>query len=295
VLKHGIQNTDQIVQNGFIDTLNYFVMITKYFSVFFAILLTSGMIAGSQSAFAGFPCPPGFTPNGVSGLCEMPANASCPPPSVGPNAAGMCETQPITACPAGGALNIPGTLCVDGPACIIGSPTPAGNCGTPPTCPIPGSIIQGVCTTSPVPLIGCLFPYSPGGPLGCQTPVQCIPTFNFNSGTVMCESPNLCPALYGPNQGSGLCEAQPTQSCLSPSVGPNPTGLCDQPPALSCTQGTLMGLVCTLERLASEIGGKIMGVNSSALLLAGATTTSAWLIPVLVSAVGIGIILVRRD
>ena len=270
-------------------------MITKYFSVFFAILLTSGMIAGSQSAFAGFPCPPGFTPNPVSGLCEMPANASCPPPSVGPNAAGMCETQSITACPVGGALIL--FVCLDGPACFPGFIlNPSGNCDDiiPPTCPPTGTLQGGICVDGPPFIPGfCLsLGYTDTGGI-CTAPPQCV-IGNFNGQT--CESPNLCPALYAPNQGTGLCEAQPTQSCLSPSVGPNPTsGLCDQPPALSCTQGTLMGMVCTLEQLASEIGGKIMGVNSSALLLAGATTTSAWLIPVLISAVGIGIVLVRRE
>jgi len=42
------------------------------------------------------------------------------------------------------------------------------------------------------------------------------------------------------------------------------------------------------------VGGDFIGVDSTALLLAGSQMTAAWLIPIIVSAVGIGLVLVRR-
>lgn len=42
------------------------------------------------------------------------------------------------------------------------------------------------------------------------------------------------------------------------------------------------------------IGGEILSINSSALLLAGFQTSAVWLIPVALSAAGIGLVLVRR-
>jgi len=42
------------------------------------------------------------------------------------------------------------------------------------------------------------------------------------------------------------------------------------------------------------IGGSIIPIENNALLLAGAKLTAAWMIPVIVSAIGIGIILARK-
>lgn len=43
------------------------------------------------------------------------------------------------------------------------------------------------------------------------------------------------------------------------------------------------------------IGGEINPINSVSLLLAGAQSSAVWLLPVVLSAVGIGLVLVRRD
>ena len=42
------------------------------------------------------------------------------------------------------------------------------------------------------------------------------------------------------------------------------------------------------------IGGEFIPIDSTALLLAGAQSTASWMIPVLISAVGIGLVLVRK-
>jgi len=44
----------------------------------------------------------------------------------------------------------------------------------------------------------------------------------------------------------------------------------------------------------SPVGGEMINVDSSALILAGSQTTAAWILPVIVSAIGIGIVLARK-
>ena len=44
----------------------------------------------------------------------------------------------------------------------------------------------------------------------------------------------------------------------------------------------------------TPVGGSFIPIDSSALLLLAAQTTASWIIPVLVSAVGIGIVLARK-
>jgi len=42
------------------------------------------------------------------------------------------------------------------------------------------------------------------------------------------------------------------------------------------------------------VGGEIIPIDIKALILAGTQTTAAWMIPVIVSVVGIGIVLARK-
>ncbi len=58
--------------------------------------------------------------------------------------------------------------------------------------------------------------------------------------------------------------------------------------------GTITAIINEIFTDALAIGGEIIPIESTAVLLAGAQTTSSWLIPVIVSAVGISIVLVRR-
>ena len=43
-----------------------------------------------------------------------------------------------------------------------------------------------------------------------------------------------------------------------------------------------------------SVGGEFLGVDSTALLLTGAQMNAAWMIPVIVSAIGIGIVIARK-
>ncbi len=62
---------------------------------------------------------------------------------------------------------------------------------------------------------------------------------------------------------------------------------------LNC--GTISGTV-SLPGIVNgcAVGGELIPIDSTALLLAGAQMTTSWLIPVLISAVGIGLVLVRK-
>ncbi len=42
------------------------------------------------------------------------------------------------------------------------------------------------------------------------------------------------------------------------------------------------------------VGGEFIGIDSTMVLVAGAHNTSAWIIPVIVSAIGIGIVIARK-
>jgi len=58
--------------------------------------------------------------------------------------------------------------------------------------------------------------------------------------------------------------------------------------------GTITAIINEIFTDAVAIGGEIIQIESTAVLLAGAQTTSSWLIPVIVSAIGIGIVISRR-
>jgi len=44
-----------------------------------------------------------------------------------------------------------------------------------------------------------------------------------------------------------------------------------------------------------NVGGKLIPIETTSLLLAGAQMTASWMIPVIVSAVGIGLVFVRKS
>ena len=47
-------------------------------------------------------------------------------------------------------------------------------------------------------------------------------------------------------------------------------------------------------QLCRAIGGDMIQIESTSVLVAGTQTTAAWMIPVLVSAIGIGIVIARK-
>ena len=44
----------------------------------------------------------------------------------------------------------------------------------------------------------------------------------------------------------------------------------------------------------SAVGGEFIGIETTSVLVAGAQNTAAWMIPVIVSAIGIGIVIARK-
>ncbi len=51
---------------------------------------------------------------------------------------------------------------------------------------------------------------------------------------------------------------------------------------------------CLKDLMCSAVGGEFIGIDTVSVLAAGAQYTAAWMIPVLVSAIGIGIVIVRK-
>ena len=58
--------------------------------------------------------------------------------------------------------------------------------------------------------------------------------------------------------------------------------------------GTITAIINQIFTDAVAVGGEIISIESTAVLLAGAQMTASWLIPVVAASYGIGIVLVRR-
>ncbi len=59
-----------------------------------------------------------------------------------------------------------------------------------------------------------------------------------------------------------------------------------------CGQGTTINNMMCVVSLA--VGGYFVGIEHSALLLQATQLTAAWMIPIIVSAIGIGIVIARK-
>jgi len=46
--------------------------------------------------------------------------------------------------------------------------------------------------------------------------------------------------------------------------------------------------------MCNAVGGEFIGIETTSVLAAGAQSTAAWMIPVIVSAIGIGIVIARK-
>jgi len=172
----------------------------------FSILLL--VPVGAQNAFAGFPCPPGFTPNQVTGFCETPATETCPAGTT--LNAGLCTATP--ACPAGTDPDILGGTFV-----CLGAPTQQCPAGTGPVgFECSGLAIGGVCPVG--------FTPSQAGPfLICTGP------------------PDLSCPPEGSLQGAVCVFLACPLGTESQQIGGNP--VCSAPSSLQCPEGTLNGLV----------------------------------------------------
>ena len=64
---------------------------------------------------------------------------------------------------------------------------------------------------------------------------------------------------------------------------PLPFSLCEQ-----------IRLDCRAQLQCDAVGGEFIGIETTSVLAAGAQYTAAWMIPVIVSAIGIGIVIARK-
>ena len=51
---------------------------------------------------------------------------------------------------------------------------------------------------------------------------------------------------------------------------------------------------CKRSLMCNAVGGEFIGIETTSVLVAGAQYTAAWMIPVIVSAIGIGIVIARK-
>jgi len=75
--------------------------------------------------------------------------------------------------------------------------------------------------------------------------------------------------IYGQNPATGNCWCTPPPGFVGPLNG----DICDERPM---------------------VGGDMIPIDSTMVLAAGAQYTAAWMIPVIVSAIGIGIVIARK-
>jgi len=51
---------------------------------------------------------------------------------------------------------------------------------------------------------------------------------------------------------------------------------------------------CRRALMCTAVGGEFIGIETTSVLVAGTQTTAAWMIPAIVSAIGIGIVIARK-
>jgi len=131
-----------------------------------------------------------------------------------------------------------------------------------------------------------------------------------NECTGVCSTGECFPTALGDGSscGAGGTECSNQDTCVSGTCQPN-----DKPDDTSCDDGEL----CTIGELCTDgecgmgsvnpilacmpdggdgqsVGGKIIPIEATSLILAGTQTTVSWLIPVTVSAIGIAIVIARK-
>jgi hypothetical protein len=141
----------------------------------------------------------------------------------------------------------------------------AGNGGTPPLCP-PGTILTGGTDTNGVPLCAA------NAVDFCPSPLD-TSIDNIGNCQPQSDEPPLCPAGTTQNLTNDMCEGPST---CPPGTTLNPTSL-----------------LCELTIVTPVVGGTIIPIETTSLLLAGAQSTT-WLIPVALSIIGIGVFVVSR-
>ena len=94
--------------------------------------------------------------------------------------------------------------------------------------------------------------------------------------------------------GDGALEIGTGEQCDdgNPNSGDGCSSTCQVEPTWQCTSTPFQTSVCNLIPL--NVGGQIIPVDSTALLVAGAQTNALWLIPLIGTAVIIGVVLAKK-
>jgi len=218
--------------------------------------------------------------------------------------------------------------CNDSGKCVVVSNKPADTtCGnrSDTECTNPDSCdSSGFCLSNNEPIFtpcgdaetGCFFEPFCDGILG-------ICAGSFPKVGFECDDGNECTAIdvcdfegkcFGVSAISGTsCGDSSDGECINPDSCDG-IGNCqsnDEPDDTSCDDGELCtidelckGGICTMGTLnpipacfpdgPAVVGGKIIPIEATSLILAGTQTTVSWLIPVTVSAIGIAIVIARK-
>lgn len=93
--------------------------------------------------------------------------------------------------------------------------------------------------------------------------------------------------------GDGVLDTGLSEQCDdgNPGSGDGCSNLCQVESGWECTSVLFQTSVCTL---IPQVGGQMIPIDSTALLVAVAQTNALWLIPIISSAVVIGLVLARK-
>ena len=237
--------------------------------------------SGQDLCVVGFCIFPNHVPIGIS--CNNGDGQTC---TGACNGSGSCGNGPGT-----------GESCDDGAECTIADSCVVGECVG--SIQLPGTSCDngdGQTCTGACNVIGsCITAPATSG--SCDDGNSCTAGDRCSAG--VCD-PGI--PLTGTDCGAGGTECSNQDTCVDGTCQPN-----DKPDDTSCDDGEL----CTTDELCKDgvcaigtinpipacidpVGGKLIPVETTSLILAGTQSTFSWMIPITVSAVGIAIVVARK-
>jgi len=165
--------------------------------------------------------------------------------------------------------------------CTIGSfGTTSDQCETAPTCFIGFyDSTSGSCNIGPIPFFGgCIFGTENPTFGICDAPPSCVFGGTFSAAFNACLLSPVC-------QFGGTFNPA-ADACLDPSTNSAPICPVDEP--FNPTSD-----LCETQASSPLVGGEIIPIQTTSLILAG-TQTFSWMIPVVLSVLGIGLFVVSR-
>jgi len=158
--------------------------------------------------------------------------------------------------------------------------TTSDQCEIAPTCFVGTySTLSNSCDIGPIPFLGGCVIGSPNPTFGiCEAPPSCIFGGTFSAAADACLLPPVC-------QFGGTFNPA-ADACLDPSTNSAPICPVDEPFNPSSD-------LCETQASSPLVGGEIIPIQTTSLLLAG-TQSFSWMIPVVLSGIGIGLFVVSR-